>query len=217
MSFINFQDSPVGSADSSGSTATGHAFRPMDLGMASLRHQAHITSSAGSAPTSPKTYMTNSGSSGIPISMPQREQQHPLNLVGSGLGPGGGQRPSHYNVELLRGGVSFNSKSLPNIPSAMGRLGNYSFSILTAKRLASVRQAPGKRPASARQAPGKRPASARQAPGKRPASDQQAPVNACKSPLSHHRGPADPHRPPHTHADPDPVSVLILLSNAYIR
>jgi hypothetical protein len=198
MSFINFQDSPVGSADSSGSTATGHAFRPMDLGMASLRHQAHITSSAGSAPTSPKTYMTNSGSSGIPISMPQREQQHPLNLVGSGLGPGGGQRPSHYNVELLRGGVSFNSKSLPNIPSAMGRLGNYSFSILTAKRLASVRQAPGKRPASARQAPGKRPASARQAPSKRPTSTRQRlqepaepPPRPCRPPQT----PAYPRRP----------------------
>ena len=44
------------------------------------------------------------------------QQTQPLNLAS--------QRPSHYNVELLRGitgGGGVNSKSLPNIPSAMVR------------------------------------------------------------------------------------------------
>ena len=55
-------------------------------------------------------------SSGSPM---QAVQTHPLNLA-SGL-----QRPSHHNVELLRSASSgsINSRSLPNIPSAMGRPG----------------------------------------------------------------------------------------------
>ena len=84
--------------------------RPMDLGMANVVRQA---STGGSAPTSPKTGTgVNAGS----VMLQQAAQTHPLNL----------HRPSHYNVELLRtasssGGV--NSRSLPNIPSAMGRPG----------------------------------------------------------------------------------------------
>ena len=47
---------------------------------------------------------------------PSTPQTQPLNLAS--------QRPSHHNVELLRGitgGGGVNSKSLPNIPSAMVR------------------------------------------------------------------------------------------------
>ena len=112
------QDSPVGSAESSGSSVMSGvpaAMRPIDLGMASVRQE--LAARTGSAPTSPKTSLIsqmNPVYSGGP-------QIHPLNLA-SGL-----HRPSPYNVELLRGGCSssasgVNSKSLPNIPSAMGRL-----------------------------------------------------------------------------------------------
>lgn len=109
------QDSPVSSAESSSSSAAASASmmamnRPMDLGMASVVKQD--TSSSGSAPTSPKT-------SGLVSSM-NAVQTHPLNLANvANL-----HRPSHYNVELLRTTSStVNSRSLPNIPSAMGRPG----------------------------------------------------------------------------------------------
>ena len=75
----------MGSAESSGSSA-GLAMRPMDLGMATIRQE--LASSAGSAPTSPKTGATSS----VVI----QPQTHPLNLAGNF------QRPSHTNVELLR-------------------------------------------------------------------------------------------------------------------
>ena len=111
--------------------------RPLDLGMASIRQD--VLSRTGSAPTSPKTSLISSagttpagaGSGGGGIlsigiagptgnssaaNAPSCPQTQPLNLAS--------QRPSHYNVELLRGisgGGGVNSKSLPNIPSAMVR------------------------------------------------------------------------------------------------
>ena len=117
--------------------------RPLDLGMASIRQD--VLSRTGSAPTSPKTSLissagttpgtgTGSGCGGIlsagsggagggltgtsssAANAPNCPQTQPLNLAS--------QRPSHYNVELLRGisgGGGVNSKSLPNIPSAMVR------------------------------------------------------------------------------------------------
>ena len=113
------QESPVGSAESSGSglsPVVSHS-RPMDLGSAAVRHELTGTH-CGSAPTSPKTMagaMAVTSSGGVM----QAVQTHPLNLA-SGL-----QRPSHHNVELLRSASSgsINSRSLPNIPSAMGRPG----------------------------------------------------------------------------------------------
>ena len=90
----------------------------MDLGSVAVRQEVTSAGTCGSAPTSPKTMagalaITSSGS---PM---QAVQTHPLNLA-SGL-----QRPSHHNVELLRSASSgsINSRSLPNIPSAMGRPG----------------------------------------------------------------------------------------------
>ena len=84
------QDSPVGSAESSGSS--GLAMRPMDLGMATIRQQL-ASSSAGSAPTSPKTGVSCLASNSVVL----QPQTHPLNLAGGAF-----QRPSHTNVELLR-------------------------------------------------------------------------------------------------------------------
>jgi hypothetical protein len=131
----------VGSAESS----TGSHCRPLDLGMAALRHE--LMSTSGSAPTSPKTSVTSAAAAAITAAAPpsghlfqSSVQTHPLNLAGGcSL-----QRPNHYNVELLRTAsasgnkyfISFsilknycdvyfigavNSRSLPNIPSAMGR------------------------------------------------------------------------------------------------
>ena len=137
--FPFFQDSPVGSAESSGSSGLSNTVpRPLDLGMASIRQD--VLSRTGSAPTSPKTSLITSagttpagagsgggggilsigiagptGNSSAP-NAPSCPQTQPLNLAS--------QRPSHYNVELLRGisgGGGVNSKSLPNIPSAMVR------------------------------------------------------------------------------------------------
>ena len=117
--------------------------RPLDLGMASIRQD--VLSRTGSAPTSPKTSLissagttpgtgtgsgcggilsagsggaglTGAGTSSSAANAPNCPQTQPLNLAS--------QRPSHYNVELLRGisgGGGVNSKSLPNIPSAMVR------------------------------------------------------------------------------------------------
>ena len=83
-----------------------------------VRQEVTSAGTCGSAPTSPKTMAGAMAitSSGSPM---QAVQTHPLNLA-SGL-----QRPSHHNVELLRSASSgsINSRSLPNIPSAMGRPG----------------------------------------------------------------------------------------------
>lgn len=79
----------MGSAESSGSS--GLAMRPMDLGMATVRQQ--LASSAGSAPTSPKTGASCLASNSVVL----QPQTHPLNLAGGAF-----QRPSHTNVELLR-------------------------------------------------------------------------------------------------------------------
>ena len=90
----------------------------MDLGSVAVRQEVTSAGTCGSAPTSPKTMAgaMATTSSGSPM---QAVQTHPLNLA-SGL-----QRPSHHNVELLRSASSgsINSRSLPNIPSAMGRPG----------------------------------------------------------------------------------------------
>ena len=120
--------------------------RPLDLGMASIRQD--VLSRTGSAPPSPKTSLissagttpgtgtgsvcggilsagsggaggglTGAGTSSSAANAPNCPQTQPLNLAS--------QRPSHYNVELLRGisgGGGVNSKSLPNIPSAMVRM-----------------------------------------------------------------------------------------------
>ena len=137
----------MGSAESSGSGSG--VPRPLDLGgMASIRQD--LISRTGSAPTSPKTSLISSpalsagltgsagcgggvlsavgsagagcpitgtgNSSAANIAPSHCPQTQPLNLAS--------QRPSHYNVELLRGisgGGGVNSKSLPNIPSAMVR------------------------------------------------------------------------------------------------
>ena len=133
-----FQDSPVGSAESSGSS--GLSSRPLDLGMASIRQQ-HATSS-GSAPTSPKTvgstiiYPTSgSGGNNPPLGPPSAATAAALiHAANAGGGPPvfglplGQIKPSHHNVEALRGGGATssgpagpNSKSLPNIPSVLGR------------------------------------------------------------------------------------------------
>ena len=95
--------------------------RPMDLGMATVKAElmTSSTGSSGSAPTSPKTDTGLSGTTAAlassSIGTPSTGvlgafggiQTHPLNLTGaSSL-----QRPSHYNVELLRtassGGMAF--------------------------------------------------------------------------------------------------------------
>ena len=81
----------MGSAESSGSS--GLAMRPMDLGMATIRQQLAASSSAGSAPTSPKTGVSCLASNSVVL----QPQTHPLNLAGGAF-----QRPSHTNVELLR-------------------------------------------------------------------------------------------------------------------
>ena len=117
--FVKLQESPVGSAESSGSgfsPLVGQS-RPMDLGSAAVRQELTSSSTCGSAPTSPKTMA--GAMSALASSPMQAVQTHPLNLA-SGL-----QRPSHHNVELLRSASSgsINSRSLPNIPSAMGRPG----------------------------------------------------------------------------------------------
>ena len=117
--FVKLQESPVGSAESSGSgfsPLVGQS-RPMDLGSAAVRQELSSSSTCGSAPTSPKTMA--GAMSALASSPMQAVQTHPLNLA-SGL-----QRPSHHNVELLRSASSgsINSRSLPNIPSAMGRPG----------------------------------------------------------------------------------------------
>jgi len=116
----SLQESPVGSAESSGSglSPVVSQSRPMDLGSVAVRQEVTSAGTCGSAPTSPKTMAgaMATTSSGSPM---QAVQTHPLNLA-SGL-----QRPSHHNVELLRSASSgsINSRSLPNIPSAMGRPG----------------------------------------------------------------------------------------------
>ena len=89
----------MGSAESS----TGSHCRPLDLGMAALRHE--LMSTSGSAPTSPKTSVTSAAAAAITAAAPpsghlfqSSVQTHPLNLAGGcSL-----QRPNHYNVELLR-------------------------------------------------------------------------------------------------------------------
>jgi hypothetical protein len=76
-----------------------------------------ILSAIGSAGGCPLTGTHGTGNSSAANIAPSHcPQTQPLNLAS--------QRPSHYNVELLRGisgGGGVNSKSLPNIPSAMVR------------------------------------------------------------------------------------------------
>ena len=118
--------------------SSGTVPRPLDLGMISIRQDIQV-SRTGSAPTSPKTSVVSSGSStGKHILISKQKYVRVANICSLPTGPSGptpstpqtqplnlaSQRPSHHNVELLRGitgGGGVNSKSLPNIPSAMVR------------------------------------------------------------------------------------------------
>ena len=118
--------------------SSGTVPRPLDLGMISIRQDIQV-SRTGSAPTSPKTSVVSSGSSTGKQTYPRKQKYvRVTNICSLSTGPSGptpstpqtqplnlaSQRPSHHNVELLRGitgGGGVNSKSLPNIPSAMVR------------------------------------------------------------------------------------------------
>lgn len=120
----SLQDSPVGSAESSASsslsTAAGvpsGATRPLDLGVSLVRQQQG--GQGGSAPTSPKTILAAAAAAAQ-----QQQQQYGGHYGGHRHNANHPLLPPSAVDGLLRGatGGGVNSKSLPNIPSAVGRL-----------------------------------------------------------------------------------------------